>query len=315
MTRRDFLVSATAATGLLARVPADAATSSAPIPAIDTHTHFYDPTRGQGVPWPPVTDDILYRPRLPEHIRAQFAGLHILGTVVVEASEWVGDNDWILNLAKTNPEIVGFIGHLVPGSPEFAGNLRRLAADPLFRGLRLRGNYLKSIADPAVAADLKRVADLDLSVDALGGAAILEPTLQLSRLLPTLRIVIDHVPFTDWDADPAAMRPAFAELARRPNVFAKISNVARRVSGKIIDDPAHYRPALDTLFELFGPDRVIYGSNWPVSDRVAPYPVVHRIVADYFASKDRATAESYFWRNSHTAYRWLRRGAAVALKP
>ncbi len=314
MNRRDFLVSSAAAT-LAARTALTAAAQPAPIPAIDTHTHFYNPTRGQGVPWPPKTDEILYRAHLPAEFRGISADLNVLGTVVVEASEWVGDNDWILNLAKTNPGIVAFVGHLVPGSPEFAANLKRLAADPLFRGLRLRGNYLKTISDAAVAADLKRVADLDLSIDALGGAAILEPTLALSRLLPSLRIVINHVPFADWDGNPAAMRPAFAELARRPNVFAKISNVARRVNNQPIDDPAHYRPALDTLCDLFGPDRIVYGSNWPVSNRIAPYATVHRIVAEYFATKDRATAEKYFWRNSHRAYRWLPRGAAVALNP
>ncbi len=312
MTRRDFLYSSAAASVLAARTGAATAKPS-PIPIIDTHTHFYDPTRAQGVPWPPRTDEVLYRTRLPQDFKIHCGDLNVVGTVVVEASEWVGDNQWILDLAKTNPAIVGFVGHLVPGKPEFADNLRRFAADPLFRGLRIRSNDLKRIAEPAVAADLKRVADLDLSIDTLGGAAILEPTLRLSRLLPGLRIVIDHFPFSEWDANPAAMRPALLELGRRPNVFAKISNVVRRVKGELIDDPAHYRPALETLCELFGPDRVVYGSNWPVSDRVAPYATVHRVVADYFASKDRATAEKYFWRNSAAAYRWVRRGAAATV--
>ncbi|MEO6243888.1 MAG: amidohydrolase family protein [Opitutaceae bacterium] len=314
MNRREFLASSTAA-ALASRATSLAAAKSAPVPAIDTHTHFYDSTREQGVPWPPKTEEILYRPHLPAEFRGISADLNVLGTVVVEASEWVADNNWILNLAKTNPGIVAFVGHLVPGRPEFPGNLQRLAADPLFRGLRMRAGYLKNLGDPGVAADLKRVADLDLSIDMLGGAAILEPTLALSRLLPGLRIVINHVPFADWDANPTAMRAAFAELARRPNVFAKISNVARRLNGAPINDPAHYRPALDTLCELFGPDRIVYGSNWPVSNRIAPYALVHQIVADYFATKDRATAEKYFWRNSHVAYRWLPRGAAAALKP
>ncbi len=315
MNRRDFLLSSAAA-ALAARSAALAATAtSAPIPAIDTHTHFYDPTRGQGVPWPPKNDDVLFKPHLPADFRGVTANLNVVGTVIVEASEWVGDNDWILNLAKTNPEIVGFVGHLVPGKPEFAENLRRLATDPLFRGLRLRASYLANLTDPAVAADLKRVADLDLSIDVVGNASILAPTLALSRQLPSLRIVIDHVPFQQWDANPADMRPAFAELARQPNVFAKISNVVRRVDGNTIDDPAHYRPALDELFNLFGPNRIVYGSNWPVSNRAGPYSTVHRVVAAYFATKGRTNAEKYFWRNSHVAYRWLRRGAAASLTP
>ncbi|MBL9189704.1 MAG: amidohydrolase family protein [Opitutaceae bacterium] len=312
MHRRDFV--RTAVTASLLPLAGRAATPNH-IPAIDTHTHFYDPTRTAGVPWPPKTDPVLHRPRYPADFRAQATPHRVVGTVVVEASEWVEDNQWILDLAKTDESIVGLVGHLVPGRPEFAANLRRFAANPLFRGLRMRGNYLKDVADPALAADLKRVADLGLAIDTLGGATVLPPTLALARQFPSLRIVIDHVPFADWDRDPAAMRPHFAELARLPNVFAKISNVVRRVDGRIIDDPAHYRPALDTLLDLFGPDRVVFGSNWPVSDRVAPYATLHRVVAEYFAAKGPAVAEKYFWRNSHAAYRWIRRGVAASLVP
>lgn len=314
MNRRTFLASAGAAAAT-ALVPRARAATPNYFPAIDTHTHFYDPTRAQGVPWPPKTDPVLHRPRYPADFRAQATPHRVVGTVVVEASEWVEDNQWILDLAKTDESLVGLVGHLVPGQPEFAANLKRFAANSLFRGLRMRGGYLKNVADPAFAADLKRVADLDLAIDTLGGAAVLAPTLALARQFPSLRIVIDHVPFAAWDRDPAAMRPHFAELARRPNVFAKISNVVRRVDGKIIDDPAHYRPALDTLLDLFGPDRVVFGSNWPVSDKVAPYATLHRVVAEYFAARGPAIAEKYFWRNSHTAYRWIRRGAAASLAP
>jgi predicted TIM-barrel fold metal-dependent hydrolase len=55
---------------------------------------------------------------------------------------------------------------------------------------------------------------------------------------------------------------------------------------------------------MFGVDRLIYGSNWPVSERVAPYAAVITIVRRYFESKGREACEKYFWRNSHTAYRW-----------
>ncbi|MEY2878191.1 MAG: hypothetical protein RLZZ15_571 [Verrucomicrobiota bacterium] len=317
MTRRDFLRSATASAAALAASRSASAASAlpAPIPAIDTHTHFYNPTRAAGVPWPPPTEPVLYRPRLPADFRAQTPGLNVLGTVVVEASEWAEDNQWILDLAKSDESIVGLVGHLVPGTPDFAKNLARFATNPLFRGLRMRGSYVKNLTDAAALADLQLVVDRDLSIDTVGGASSLPVTLALARRFPALRVVIDHFPFAEWDADPAAMRAPLADLARQPNVFAKISNVVRRVNNQPIDDPAHYRPALDTLCELFGPDRVIYGSNWPVSDRVAPYATLHRIVADYFASKDRATAEKYFWRNSHAAYRWIRRGAADSLVP
>lgn len=310
MTRRDFIVSSTAATAL---VPLARAAAVAPIPVIDTHTHFYDPDRPQGVPWPPKTETLLHRTVLPREYRKLTAPFHVVGTVIVEASEWVEDNQWILDLAKNDSLIVGFVGHLKPGQPGFAANFRRFSASPLFRGLRIRPADLKNVGDAGFDADLRRVADAGLAIDTLGGPAALAPTLKLSTAFPSLRLVIDHLPFKEWDGNPAAMRAALGELAARPNVFAKVSEVVRRVGGKVVDDPAHYRPGLDVLCDLFGPNRIVFGSNWPVSDKIAPYAKVHRVVADYFAAKSRAEVEQYFWRNSRAAYRWVPRGATAAL--
>src|SRR5687768_13773552 len=67
--------------------------SAAPrVPAIDTHTHFYDPRRPQGVPWPPKNNELLYRPHLPADVRALAEPLGVVGTVIVEASAWLEDN-------------------------------------------------------------------------------------------------------------------------------------------------------------------------------------------------------------------------------
>ncbi|MBL9211930.1 MAG: amidohydrolase family protein [Opitutaceae bacterium] len=316
MTRRDFLTRSAAALAAAATLPHPTPAASAPpsgVPAIDTHTHFYDPTRPQGVPWPPKTDALLYRPHLPPDFQRATAGTPVLGTVVVEASEWVEDNQWVLDLAPRHPAIVGVVGNLRPGQPAFAGDLRRFAANPLFRGLRFRASDVQKSGQPDLRADVRRLADADLSLDVVGNSAILAPTLQLAKAYPSLRIVIDHLPFREWDGKPADLRHALREIAAQPNVAAKISDVVRRSGDTPIDDPAHYQPALDALVDLFGPDRILYGSNWAVSERVAPYAVVHRVVAAYFGSRGRELAEKYFWRNSRTFYRWVARGPAAAL--
>ena len=82
---------------------------------------------------------------------------------------------------------------------------------------------------------------------------------------------------------------------------------------RVVESPESYRPALDALWKLFGPDRQVFGSNWPVSNRVAPYAALHKIVADYFGGKGAVAAEKFFWRNSRQAYAWVRRGAAIKL--
>jgi len=260
------------------------------------------------VPWPPMVDP-LYKPHLPEHFRSLTEKHGVVGTVVVEASGWIQDNQWILDLAKENPVIVGFIGNLELGRPEFAGHLERLSANPVFRGLRLHGVALKSnLGNRVFKDDLCRLADGQLTLDLVGDTQMLPAIGRLAKLSPDLRIVIDHLPFREWKEDVTAARRALTRIAGLPNVYAKISDVVRRVDGRIVEEPDFYRPVLDMLWELFGPDRAMFGSNWPVSNRVAPYASVVKVVADYFATKDRSEAENFFWKNSQAAYQWKPRG-------
>ena len=93
---------------------------------IDTHTHFYDPTRPEGVPWPPPDNELLYRTVLPEHFKAEASPHGVTGTVVVEAACTVEDNQWILDMADRDPVIVGYVGRLESGTPQFAGPGRAL---------------------------------------------------------------------------------------------------------------------------------------------------------------------------------------------
>lgn len=317
-SRRAFLQNAALATAALTcPAPCRALPMSiAPLPpAIDTHTHFYDPTRKQGVPWPPPSETVLYKPHYPREFQTLTQPHHVAGAVVVEASQWVEDNQWILDLAKENPFIVGFIGNLELGKPAFAAHLQRFGANPLFRGLRVNARALASgLGQAAFENDLRRLNERRYALDVIGNGAMLTDVWRVAKLAPSLRIVIDHLPFGEWDKDVAAMERALAEVARAPNIYAKVSNVVRRVEGRVIEAPEAYRPALDVLWKLFGADRLVFGSNWPVSNRVATYATLYKIVADYFGAKGvAAAAEKYFWKNSRAAYRWLPRGAAKEL--
>jgi predicted TIM-barrel fold metal-dependent hydrolase len=82
------------------------------------------------------------------------------------------------------------------------------------------------------------------------------------------------------------------------------------VDGKIPTDLDFYRPRIDQMWDLFGEDRLLYGSDWPNSDNWKPYPEVLRLVQEYFAVKGRAVAEKFFWKNSVSAYRWVKRDAS-----
>jgi len=110
--------------------------------------------------------------------------------------------------------------------------------------------------------------------------------------------------------DPAgktAVDVTLRELSKRRQVYAKLSEILRVVDGRVSTDPALYKPNLDYLFEIFGENQVIFGSNWPNQSAADNLPAIVKIVQDYFNTKDRAVAEKYFWRNSVAAYKWVRR--------
>jgi L-fuconolactonase len=263
-------------------------------PVIDTHVHFYDPERPQGVPWPAKGETLLYKPVLPKSYQALVGTLGVKGAVVVEASPWREDNQWVLDLAKDNPVIVALVGHLEPGAASFRPDLQRFGRNPLFRGIRVGGR--KFVVD-----DMRALADADLSLDAIGNAAIVPPLLALADRVPDLRIVINHMPVepSGWQAT-----GELRELAGRPQVYSKVSGVLKPGVPAAL---AAYRPALDELWTLFGPDRVVYGSNWPVSDKVAPYGTVLKIMQEYLATRNAADARKFFWDNSKACYKWVAR--------
>ena len=280
---------------------------------IDTHTHFYDPTRPQGVPWPPREDKLLYRPVLPKDYRALRLPRPVTGVIVVEASPWVEDNQWVLDLAAHEPFIVGFVGNLPLGTTAFAGHLKRFAANKLFRGIRLRDRKLDgTLDDAAFLSDLKLLADHDRSLDLVGGREILPFADRLAKEVPDLRIIIDHLAglVVDGKSPPADWGTDMRSLARRPTIYCKLSGLVEgtgRSDGSAPSDVEFYRPVLDAMLAMFGPERLMYASNWPVSERFAPLATVQGIVEDYFRRYGRRTEEKAFSQNARAAYRWVER--------
>ncbi len=277
---------------------------------VDTHTHFYDPRRAEGVPWPPANDRLLYRTVLPADYRALPVPRPVTATVVVEASPWVEDNQWVLDLAVKNPFIVGLVGNLPLGTKTFAGHLKRFAANPVFRGIRTRDRKLEgTLEDPAFVSDLKLLADAGLSLDLVGGGEILDYAGWLSGRFPDLRVVIDHLAglVVDGKAPPAEWVARMRALVPRKNVYFKVSGLVEgtgRADGNAPADVEFYRPVLDWLWEMFGAERLLYGSNWPVSERFAPLGRVQGLVETYFRARGGAALRQVFHDTSRVAYRW-----------
>jgi L-fuconolactonase len=309
VNRRTFL----AATVNLAL--ADAQSSSMPI--IDAHIHQMDPSRPQGVPWPNKRESVLYQPALPDRYRKIATPLGVAGAIAVECSPWLEDNQWVLDVAATDSIIVGAVGNLDPGTPDFRKHLERFHRNPLFRGIRHGNLWSKDLgaglSKPEFVSDLKALADAGLEMDTANpNLALISAVVRLTDLVPNLRVVMDHFAWFEPLAD-AAARGAYQtnmrELGKRPQVYAKVSHVLSRVDGRVPDNLDFYRPKLDELWDVFGPDRLLYGSDWPNSDQWGTYAQVFNLVREYFTGKGPVAAEKFFWKNSIAAYRWVKRAA------
>lgn len=306
MQRRDFLI-----TGISGIVAGSVSAQENPkLEIIDTHTHFYDPTRPQGVPWPNKNDKVLYRRVLPKEYKQVAQPFGVVGTIVVEASPWVEDNQWLLDLAAKETFLVGIVGHLDTAADDFEKNLRRFARNPLFRGLRISHNKLTAGLKGKLVDRCKLLIDHNLELDVNGGPDMPAEVARLAAALPKLRIIINHCANLRIDGHkvPRKWRDGMQAAARHPNVFCKVSalveHTGRKEPPREVD---YYRPVLDTLWSLFGEDRLLFGSNWPVSKRAAPFATVMGIVRDYFTAKGERAASKFFLGNSQTAYAWRKR--------
>jgi L-fuconolactonase len=262
------------------------------------------------VPWPGKDDKVLYRPVLPVEFKKLAGPLGVVGTVVVEASPWVEDNRWLLNLAAKEPFLLGIVGHLDPAVDDFDKNLRRFARDPLYRGIRISHDDLKSGLKGKLVDRCKLLVDHNLTLDVNGGPEMPADVARLADELPKLRIVINHCANLKIDGrePPRSWREGMHEAAKHPNVYCKASALVEQTGRKEPPrDVEYYKPVLDVLWKEFGEDRLVFGSNWPVSDLAAPLSTVVGIVREYFAGKGDSAAAKFFAENSKAAYVWKKR--------
>ena len=286
-----------------------------PFPVIDTHIHLFDTTRPQGVPYPAKNNAKLYMPALPDRYRKIAQPHGVVGAIEIEASPWIEDNLWVLEVIQKDTIMVGTVGDLEPSKPEFAEYLERYQRNPLFRGIRYGNLWGRDISveieKPEFVNGLKLLAQADMVLDTANPRPqLLEVILRVANLVPNLRIVIDHLPQLDPPADAAGRQKyesTLRELAKHPTVYVKVSEVLRRVDNRIPTDLNFYKPRLDLITGIFDENHLLFGSDWPNSDNWLSYDVGFGLVWEYFNAKGRTAAEKYFWKNSVSAYKWVRR--------
>lgn len=236
-------------------------------PRVDAHLHVWDLTRSDYA-W--VTPDLgpLHASFTPEQARAELDTCAVARAVLVQAEDSERDTELMLEAADRHPWVAGVVGWVALDDPPTAeAQLDRWQRHPAFRAVRHlvhddpREDFLSL---PAVRRSLGLLAERGLAFDVPDAwPRHLAATADLAAALPELRVVVDHLGKPPFGADDwSAWRRTLAHVAAAPGTTAKVSGL--QVPGRpfTVED---LRPAWDAALELFGPGRLMWGSDWPMT--------------------------------------------------
>ena len=239
---------------------------------VDAHQHFWRVARGDYT-WLTPALGAIHRDFEPADLQPLLATRGIEATVLVQAAATVAETHFMLELADRFPFIRGVVGWVDMTSADATETLERLAAHMAFKAVR---PMLQDLPDPAwiatapTAPAVDTLIRLGLRFDALVKTPHLPHLLTFARRHPALPIVIDHAAKPDMaHGEFAAWRAALEPLAALPQVHCKLSGLVTEIGpGWRLET---LRPYADAVLELFGPHRVMWGSDWPVLNLASDY--------------------------------------------
>jgi L-fuconolactonase len=271
---------------------------------IDGHVHLWRLAQGE-YGW--ISDEMtaLRRDFEPADVRPLLDGAGIEGAVLVQAAPTVAETRFLLEHARAAPWLVGVVGWLDMEAPDAPAVLAELAEDRHLRGIR---PMIQDIADPdwvlrgALGPAFRALIAHDLTFDALVLPHHLGNLLRLLERHPELRTVIDHGAkprIADGAREPWASE--MRRLARETGALCKLSGLATEAGPNWSDDTL--RPFVDVLIEAFGPERLIFGSDWPVLTLAGDYAGWHACARRLTAGLGEDAQGLVFGGNATRAYR------------
>lgn len=193
---------------------------------------------------------------------------------MVQAAPTVAETDFLLELAQPEPFVAGVVGWLDMESEDFAGQFADYCDKPKFIGIRPMLQDLSEddyILKPEVLESLELIARADCRFDFLTYTRHLPYVLRALEKVPGLRAVIDHISKPEIKAQKLEpWRSLIREVAQHSNVYCKLSGMITEADHQHWT-PDHLRPYVDHVVECFGPERVMFGSDWPVCLRAGTY--------------------------------------------
>ncbi len=241
-------------------------------PRIDAHQHFwrYAPDTHA---WIDDSMAALRRDFLPADLEPLLRAAGFDGCIVVQAQQDIAETEWLLRLADEHPFIRGVVGWVDLCAPDVRGQLARVAAHPRLCGIRQvvqgepDGFMLRSEFQRGIAA----LAEFDLAYDILIYARQLPDAAALVKAFPRQRFVIDHIAKPEIRArEVETWGRGIAAISRYRNVLCKLSGMVTEADWNAWT-PADLQPYIDVVFEWFGPERIMVGSDWPVCTLAGAY--------------------------------------------
>ena len=271
---------------------------------IDSHQHFwrYDAVRDA---W--ITDAmaVLRRDFLPEHLTAELTANGMDASVAVQADQSEAETMFLLDLAEKNKRVAGVVGWVELRSPHIAERLEHFSRFSKLCGFRhiaqaepddrflVREDFIRGVAQLRVYG---------FTYDILVYPKQLPAAIELVTHFPEQHFVIDHCAKPEIKAgktEPWATQ--MRKIAQHKNVFCKVSGLVTEADWKHWK-PDDFRPYLDVVFDAFGPDRLMFGSDWPVCLLAGTYGQVKQLVETYLKDFSQADREKIFGGNAALFY-------------
>jgi L-fuconolactonase len=273
---------------------------------IDAHQHYWKISRGD-YGWLTPDLQVLYRDYMPEDLLPYLKEHHLDGTIVVQAAPTREETEYLLALAESTESILGVVGWVDLNDEDYDHHSERFLKHPKMVGFRLMIQEMSDanvILEPHYVEALRWFAKKEVPIDLLVVSHQLEPLIQLLDQVPGLRGVIDHIAkprIAGEIREPWAAQ--MKELAKHENLYCKLSGMVTEADHDEWkpDDFAFY---IRHVLELFGPRRVMFGSDWPVCLLAASYDQVIAVLMEaipaHFTDQDK---ERLFGLNAKEFYR------------
>ncbi|MDQ0338324.1 L-fuconolactonase [Caldalkalibacillus uzonensis] len=273
---------------------------------IDAHQHFWKLERGDYFWLTPELEEI-YRDFLPQDLKSHLERCGIEKTIVVQATSTVEETEFLLSLYAETDFIAGVVGWLDLESETFPQDFDRYRQRQGFVGIR---PMLQDLADdkwilrPQVVENISRLVENDFPIDLLIYPRHLPVIKALLQRFPRLRAVIDHL--AKPNIAKQEMHPwqeHLAEIANYPNVMCKLSGMITEADHQKWA-PDDLRPYVSHALEVFGVERVMFGSDWPVCLLAGQYEEVYQaLAANLPASLSAKEADKIFGQNAMRFYK------------